>query len=321
MGWVEERFWGRCFFVALTPPCFPPTQAWRKSSCTTTSWPRCARVAASVVWLCVDAQAPNKKDTHTPPFFPHTQIPPLAPLTSLTRLDVSYNSLRSLIPLASAPACPLADLSAASNKITRIEALSSFTDLCFLELGSNRIPAVEGLASQAPTLRELWLGRNRVTQMAGLAPLTRLVRVSLQSNRLASMADLPPLPCLEELYLSHNGITALEALGGLPRLRVLDVAANDVAEVDGLKALKDSGAPLTDLWLNDNVRLPPRGQLLAALAGTPAASTLTCVYLAATPAAAGDKGEYVGDLVAALPALECVDGDDLPPRGRRLGTA
>lgn len=223
-----------------------------------------------------------------------------------------------MTPLASAPACPLADLSAASNKITRIEALSSFTDLRVLELGSNRIPAVEGLASQAPTLRELWLGRNRVTQLAGLAPLTRLVRVSLQSNRLASMADLPPLPCLEELYLSHNGFTALQALGGLPSLRVLDVAANDVAEVDGLK---ECAAPLTDLWLNDNARLPPRGQLLAALAGTPAAATLTCVYLAATPAAGGDKGEYVGDLVAALPSLECVDGDDLPPRGRRLGTA
>jgi protein phosphatase 1 regulatory subunit 7 len=210
------------------------------------------------------------------------------------------------------------DLAAASNKVTAIEGLDAFTALTFLELGSNRIPAVTGLDAAAGSLRELWLGRNRLTTLAGLAPLTRLERLSLQSNRLASMRDLPPLPHLRELYLSHNGITSLESLANLPSLRVLDVAANDVACVAGLR---DCQAPLTDLWLNDNARLPDRAALLAALAGTPAAASLTCVYLAATPAAAGSKAEYVSDLEAALPALECVDGDDLPPRGRRVGTA
>ena len=229
---------------------------------------------------------------------------------------MSYNAIRTLTPLTSLSA-PLLELYAASNKITAIEALTAFTRLRVLELGSNRVPSIDGLAAQASSLTDLWLGRNRITALAGLAPLTRLRRLSVQSNRLASMADLPALPCLEELYLSHNGITSIDRLDAAPSLRVLDVAANDVADVAGLAA-----APaLTDLWLNDNARLPPLAAVLAALAGTPAVDALTCVYLAATPAAAGDRGAYVDALERALPALECVDGDDLPPRGRRVGRA
>ena len=135
----------------------------------------------------------------------------------------------------------------------------------------------QGLAHLGSSLRELWLGRNRIEDSApppqplergssspassssppasssllyrGLAPLTRLERLSLQSNRLASMAQLPPLPSLKELYLSHNGIRRLENLSGFPMLKVLDASSNALEDVSDLA--RGSGT-LTDLWLNDN---------------------------------------------------------------------
>ena len=255
-----------------------------------------------------------------------SQLPSLPALTSLTRLEASYIQIRSLAPLTALSGGLLADVGCASNKVATVEALGGLSALTSLELGSNRVASLDGLAAlPTPTLVDLWLGRNRVTGLAGLgAPgLAALVRVSLQSNRLASMADLPPLPALRELYLSHNGIEEVAGLERVPGLRVLDLGANRVARVAGLAA----AGPLTDLWLNDNP-VDSLEDVLNALKGSAAVGTLTCVYLAATPAAtSAGKGPpgalatpYVDALTAALPALTCVDGDDLPPRGRRVGT-
>lgn len=171
----------------------------------------------------------------------------------------------------------------AANKVTRIEGLENFSKIEVLELGSNRLRAVEGIGHLGATLRELWLGRNRIESsdsssfsssststsgnvpppppplplpppsssslFKGLVPLTRLERLSLQSNRLASMRDLPPLPALRELYLSHNGIRRLEGLEGFPRLRVLDASSNAIEDASDLAK---GSRELTDLWLNDN---------------------------------------------------------------------
>ena len=143
--------------------------------------------------------------------------------------------------------------------------LTLLLETCTNTSNSNR----QGLAHLGSSLRELWLGRNRIEDSPppsengsspsspspssslyrGLAPLTRLERLSLQSNRLASMAQLPPLPNLKELYLSHNGIKKLEKLSGFPSLKVLDVSSNALEDVSDLA---NGSGTLTDLWLNDN---------------------------------------------------------------------
>ena len=235
-------------------------------------------------------------------------IPDLAPCTSLRTLEVSYNQVRTLAPLASL-AAPLRELYAACNKVTAIESLEHFwPSLRVLELGSNRLREVAGLDG-AGALGELWLGRNRITAVAGLAGLTSLRKLSLQSNRLTSMAGVGEAPGLEELYLSHNGIAALADLGRLPRLRVLDVSSNAaLADVADLAA----AAPLTDLWLN-NTALPSLGALAGALGAGGAGARVTCAYLAATPAVAGlEKGDYVAAVRGMMPALTVLDGDDVP---------
>ena len=218
-----------------------------------------------------------------------TAVPGLASLTALTRLELSYNALSSLRPLAglggggaAGGAPPLAELYVAANALTRLEALEALAPrLRVLELGSNALPALEGLAGAA-ALTALWLGRNRIAAIGpGLAGLSSLRVLALPSNRLASMAGLAAghTPALEELYLSHNGIVELAGLAALPRLRVLDVGAN---RVSGVADLAHAPPTLTDLWLNDNA-IASLGGLASALRAGGASGSITCAYLAGNP--------------------------------------
>ncbi|PNH06744.1 Protein phosphatase 1 regulatory subunit pprA [Tetrabaena socialis] len=147
-------------------------------------------------------------------------------------------------------------------------------------------------------LRELWLGRNRISKVEGLATLTALRRISLQSNRLTSMTGLEACTALEELYLSHNGIQRLEGLGPLARLKMLDISSNRLTALqpDDLA----SQTELEDLWLNDN-QLPA---VDAALDRTlePVRQSLTRLYLEGNPAASDTQ--YKRKLTNMLPKLK-----------------
>lgn len=77
-----------------------------------------------------------------------TAVPNFSSFTSLRRLELSYNEIRSLAPLASETTSPgpgeaLEELYVAANKISKIEGLEEFTRLRVLELGSNRLRVVE----------------------------------------------------------------------------------------------------------------------------------------------------------------------------------
>jgi len=225
---------------------------------------------------------------------------------------------------------------AATTSTPTVSVLRGLTALTVLELGSNRIRRVEGLEDQGALL-ELWLGRNRIGPAVGpgLAPLSRLRRLSLQSNRLESMAGLGACPSLEELYLSHNGIRVLEGLDALPKLRVLDVSSNRLTALGGGGGGGGAGgaalaaqSQLEDLWLNDNA-IDDFSRLREDLAAC--RGTLSTVYLDGNPAAVRWKAErrYRRELVGAggggssggdsdgplLPALEQLDSDVLPEPG------
>ncbi|GIL71375.1 hypothetical protein Vretifemale_1944 [Volvox reticuliferus] len=231
-------------------------------------------------------------------------IPCLKGFVQLRRLDCSYNQIRNLLPLADLDLNRLEELYVANNKVTAIAALSNLTALTLLELGSNRIRVVEGIANLSG-LRELWLGRNRITKIDGLTTLVNLRRISLQSNRLSSMLGLESCTALEELYLSHNGIVTLEGLAPLTRLKILDVSSNRLTKVEtgALATLTQ----LEDLWLNDN-RIPAIDVALDS-ALDHVRHSLTCIYLEGNPAASDPQ--YKRKLVNMLPKLKQLDANFL----------
>ena len=58
----------------------------------------------------------------------HLQAPDLAAMSSLTRLELSYNQIKSLLPLATCSAVNLHELYVSNNKISSLEVrLASLT--------------------------------------------------------------------------------------------------------------------------------------------------------------------------------------------------
>ncbi|CAI5535639.1 unnamed protein product, partial [Closterium sp. Naga37s-1] len=202
------------------------------------------------------------------------KVPLVSPLTALSLLDLSYNHIHAMAPLAASTLPALRELYLANNRIGHIEALEGFTQLRLLELGSNKIREMESL-SHLSCLEELWVGRNKIREVR-VAGLTALVKISVQSNRLTCMRGFESCTRLQELYLSNNGISVMEGLEALTTLRILDLAANAISHVQGLDTL----TRLEDLWLNDN-RIKSLSQLMAALEG-PKASLVT-LYLERNP--------------------------------------
>ena len=89
------------------------------------------------------------------------QAPDLGAFGALQRLELSYNELRSLAPLAALAAPGLAELFAASNKLPGIEAVAGRSALRLLELGCNRIRDLRGL-ERLPALEQVHGVRDRV---------------------------------------------------------------------------------------------------------------------------------------------------------------
>jgi len=97
-------------------------------------------------------------------------------------------------------------------------------------------------------LEELWLGKNKITEIKGLDSLQNLKILSIQSNRIRNISGLENLPHLQELYISHNALSGLEGLENVVGLRVLDISNNQVSSVKGLKHLEH----LEELWASYN---------------------------------------------------------------------
>ena len=69
--------------------------------------------------------SPTHQAGRPPPLLP--QVPDLHAFTALRLLELSYNEIRSLAPLAALLAPQLSQLYVAANKVTRIEGVSQLT--------------------------------------------------------------------------------------------------------------------------------------------------------------------------------------------------
>ena len=88
---------------------------------------------------------------------------------SLKTLDMSYNAIRDMSPVALCSPVNLTELYLANNKLKEIRGLSGLANLKKLDLGANRIRVMNphelgGLVN----LEELWIGKNKIEQINGL---------------------------------------------------------------------------------------------------------------------------------------------------------
>ncbi|KAG8690731.1 hypothetical protein FRC11_009476 [Ceratobasidium sp. 423] len=224
-------------------------------------------------------------------------------------LDLSFNLLRS-IPHGLERHKSLHTIFFVQNKIAKISGVVGLgNSLRSLELGGNRIRAIEGLEG-LENLEELWLGKNKIAKLQGLETLKALRVLSIQSNRITKLEGLEGLTNLEEFYISHNGLNKIEGLEKNAKLRTFDVSGNMITAVEGLSHLGE----LEEFWASDN-QIATLNDLGRELSGI---KSLTTIYLERNPCERADPTGYRRKIMLALPQVQQIDATYTRRAGWRL---
>jgi Leucine-rich repeat (LRR) protein len=162
---------------------------------------------------------------------PLERFPALTHLTEMTSLEFYYGSKFHLIP-----------------------DLSPLTKLTVLKVEEGELEDASGV-QDVPTLQNLSVAYNHLTQLPPLENLTALKYISVASNQLTALPDLSALTLLEQLGCESNQLTALPALNHLTALVYFYCQNNQLTELPELTGL----TALEYLYCNDNqlAVLPP----------------------------------------------------------------
>lgn len=154
-------------------------------------------------------------------------------------------------------------------------------------------------------LEQLWLGKNKITELKGLDTLSNLKILSIQSNRLTSLAGLSKLQNLEELYVSHNAIREIAEsdLQENTNLRVIDISSNPIEHLTGLKTLKH----LQEFWAS-NCQLSDFNEVEKQLKDK---QELETVYFEGNPLQRSQPVLYRNKVRLALPQIRQIDASEL----------
>ena len=232
--------------------------------------------------------------------------------TSLTVLDLGFNPLADLRPLAALPALEHLNLDGA---IPDLQDLAALTGLKRLSLRHNGIRNL-GILAGLTRLEELDAGDNLIEDLRPLSGLGQLEVLRADRNRIADLWPLASLARLEVLELGSNRIGDLQPLAGLAGLRKLRLAGNQFAELhplsglDGLTDLGLAGNAVEDLRALSDLgglrRLDLRGNPVGDLRPLQALRSLAWVHVG---------GTRIEDLAPlnGVPSLTVAGRDDLRP--------
>lgn len=180
-------------------------------------------------------------------------LTPLANLTNLKKLDLSYNQeISDLSPLSKLN--NLTELIIYVNKIEDLTPLANLTNLERLSMTANQISDTTPLA-KLTNLVYLDLGSNPITNLSGISGLININKLDLRNNtsyyKLKDLSPLSNLTNLTELYLDSNRIEDLSPLVGMVKLESLGLSENNVKELTALTNLVN----INKLFLDDNREL------------------------------------------------------------------
>ena len=161
-------------------------------------------------------------------------ISPLASLTYLTQLDLRSNAISDISPLVSLARLTRLDLW--NNQISDITPIKLRMNLTRLDLGNNQISDITPLASLI-YLKELWLGNNQISDITPLTSRTKLTNLDLGNNQIIDASPLASLVKLKELDLGNNQICDVTPLAPLIKLRGLHLGSNQIRDVGPLVSL------------------------------------------------------------------------------------
>ena len=158
----------------------------------------------------------------------------------LKELDLGFNPVADLRPLAALPALESLNLDGTAPDLPLLASLKGLKRLSLRNTGIDDLQPLTSLAG----LTELDVGDNRIADLSPLAGLTRLTVLRADRNRIGDLWPLASLAGLEVLELGSNRVRDLQPLAGLTRLRALRLEGNGLTALHplaGLDGLSDLG--------------------------------------------------------------------------------
>ena len=194
---------------------------------------------------------------------PISNVSPLAGLTNLETLNLTFTGVSDVSPLASLTNLETLELNVTA--VSDVSPLASLTNLTWLELSGTGVSDVSPLATLT-NLETLRLDYTAVSDVSPLASLTNLVELNLYRTAVSDVSPLATLTNLERLELNGTAvsdISPLASLTNLERLNLWDCPLTAAAHQTHIPAIQANGTkvlfyPFTSIHL-------PRVQSLVSL--------------------------------------------------------
>ncbi|CAE7392084.1 inlI, partial [Symbiodinium sp. CCMP2456] len=155
------------------------------------------------------------------------EMPGISSAAPIDSLNLGWNELRSL-NLTGPQYMSMRVLDARSNQLEWVAGVESMSSLQRLELDWNRLTA---LSVRLPrTLRHLSVSNNRLTKLASLGLVPKLVKLKASNNQLQSVDGLHKMHALVVCNLEHNNLTSLPSLEAMTSLEIMSLGFNALTE-------------------------------------------------------------------------------------------
>lgn len=175
-----------------------------------------------------------------------SDLSPIAGLTGLNYLDISGNPVTSLAPVTALT--QLTTLDASDIQATDFAPVTALTALNYLYLGSDQITTLPAGLSALTSLGSLDIDANPVSNLTPLEGMTGLWALDIDNCQVTDLSPVTTITNLEMLYAYHNPLTGFPNLSGLARLQYLDAQNCSLSGLTGLSGMTD----LNDLYLDNN---------------------------------------------------------------------
>lgn len=195
-------------------------------------------------------------------------VPYLKRLTSLVELDLSYNMISDISPLAELTGLESLNILNNFTSDINISALKKLPKLKKLSID------VSGLSDLSPLencleleeltlwsmkyipewicgfkkLKKFEISGGKISDISPISKSTQLTSLTLYGEDISDIKPLEALPELTELVFNYNRISDISTLAKLPKLTKLSLADNEISDISPLAKLTE----LTELDLEGN---------------------------------------------------------------------
>lgn len=148
--------------------------------------------------------------------------------TSITRLDLSQNTIRDLTPLQSMTG--LQEVYLQHNAVNDLTPLSALESLTRLDVSYNLLPSLSPIFN-CTTLNYLGAGNNTLASLAGIEKLSALEALNISNNNLTDITPIAACTAIRELNISSNQLEDISALSALSNMVDFNFSRNAVVEL------------------------------------------------------------------------------------------